>query len=93
MFENHFKKGEMMKEKNGVTVTSCSPKIWKKFTAQQQSAWECLFTVFNVVENFPPLPKNQKYDGQHIAVVAHNMACNAIWELARLEIIKGKRKR
>lgn len=77
--------------KKGVTVTSCAPKIWKKFSSRQQILWECLYYVFNKVENFPPLSKNEKYSQKHISVTAHNMACQAIWELARLKINESRK--
>jgi hypothetical protein len=70
--------------------TKCAPKIYRKFSNQQRLVWNHLYREFNEVSNFPPLAKNEKYSQEHIEVTAHNMACQAAWELARLNIIEGR---
>jgi len=71
--------------------TKCAPKIYRKFSNQQRLVWNHLYREFNEVSNFPPLAKNEKYSQEHIEVTAHNMACQAAWELARLNIIDGRK--
>jgi hypothetical protein len=77
--------------KSIVPKSKCAPKIYSKLSPQQRDVWNALYRVFNDVFNFPPLPKNKKYDCSHIEVTAHNMACQAVWELARLKIVVDRK--
>jgi hypothetical protein len=74
-----------------INKSKCAPKIYRKLSLQQQILWDALYKVFNDTMNFPPLPKNQKYDQSHIEVTAHNMACQAVWELARQKIVVDRK--
>lgn len=77
----------------------CAPKIWKKLSEQQQKAWSFLNDRF-VTELDILTTHGPDIHGHHvpvvggctnIAVVAHNLACEAVWELARQNILAGRK--
>ena len=71
-------------------VNPCAAKIWKKFLVADKNLWLALYERFLVKENYPPYlsrvvagagPK----DKDMIEVIAHNLACEAVWLLNRVK--------
>lgn len=59
----------------------CSPKIWKKFTKRQKLLWKAFYDRFVAEMKAGPNFVNR------IPVVAHNLACEAVWvEAKELEL-------
>lgn len=68
--------------------TKCSPKIAKKFTPLQLKMWNAFYETFNDDVNLPPM----KFTKEQVSVIAHNMACQSVWLLDRVGVIRGKKK-
>ena len=66
--------------------SKCSKNIWGKFSDEEKKLWENLYDSFLWNENFPPEWKIVNYEKSR-EVVAHNLACQAIW------ILQGKEKK
>jgi hypothetical protein len=74
--------------------SKCAPAIMRKMTDQQVGLWNCLYSKF--VEELKILEKCGKKKPTlvgNVEVIAHNMACEAIWELGTLHIVEVKEKR
>lgn len=56
--------------------TPCVPKIWAKLNPFQREMWLDFYRAFSEEYNFHPKHQPNK---EQMHVVAHNMACNAIW--------------
>lgn len=66
--------------------SQCSPTIWKKMSEENKELWSILFDVFFDKSNFPP-GWDSNLDCERQSVVAHNLACQAIW------LLDSKKKR
>lgn len=63
-------------------IQKCSTKIWKKFTLPERQLWEILYETFLLAENYPSYMAGKgPKDKMMRAVVAHNLACQAIWKI------------
>jgi len=72
-----------MKKKND--ILKCSPKIYKKFSDNQKAVWNNLNGVF--LEALKFLADMKKIPP--LEVIAHNLTCEALWELERSGVIKS----
>lgn len=51
----------------------CAPKIWKKFKPRQKRLWHAFYKRFLVELNV------LKDGSRNCPVIAHNLACEAVW--------------
>jgi len=58
----------------------CSPQIWKKFSPLEKLIWQDMYESFLIEPNYPP-EWNGKENAKKREVVAHNLACEALWTL------------
>jgi len=58
----------------------CSPKIWRKFSPLEKLIWKDMYEAFIFEVNFPPEWMRTE-DKKKREVVAHNLACEAVWTL------------
>ncbi len=58
--------------------TKCSPKLWKKLSPAEQALWKEYFSLFSGSFNFPDAWSDKSSKEQR-EVVAHNLACQAVW--------------
>ena len=57
----------------------CSPKIWKKFTKRQKLLWTAFYKGFSSKLKMMSVISKE--------VIAHNLACEAVWvEAKELEL-------
>ncbi|MDD5060656.1 MAG: hypothetical protein PHN44_00025 [Candidatus Marinimicrobia bacterium] len=84
-----------MKGKRNATM-ECAPKIWKKLSMAQQKMFTDLNQIF--VDELTLLMTQKSPNGKFAPIIsgntqvaAHNLACEAVWELARQSIIEGRK--
>lgn len=65
----------------------CSPMIWRKFNDFEKAAWLIFYEAFNL----PVLLPNEMAEGmkprdrrEKMKVIAHNTACQAVWNLHKV---------
>jgi hypothetical protein len=70
--------------------------IKRKLTVRQIELWECFYETFlrslKVTEKCTN-KKGEKLFSGDMVVLAHNLACEAVWELQVLKIVEGKSTR
>ena len=75
-------------------VKKCAPKIWNKLSAAQQALWVELRNIFInemiVLNQIRSKRKPLIIEGD-FEVVAHNLALEAVWELARQGIVEDRK--
>lgn len=59
----------------------CSSAIWKKFNEDEKAFWQLFYDAFCKMEN---LPTKIKMTDEQIDVLAHNMACQAVWAMREI---------
>ena len=90
-YRSRQKKGLFMSSLARLTL-DCAPKIWKKLSVPQQDLWCTLNSKFYYeLEILSKCGKKEQTVSGNLAVVAHNLACEAVWELARQKIIEGRK--
>lgn len=62
----------------------CAPKIWKKFSVYEKKMWAMFYEAFKQPHNYPNQNKKD------MDVIAHNHACQAIWEMEHRNCNLGK---
>lgn len=79
--------------KSVLPVVKCAPKIWNKLSSAQQVLWVDLRNIFisemivlNQIRSKKPLIIEGDFE-----VVAHNLALEAVWELARQGIMEDRK--
>lgn len=60
---------------------SCAPAIWKKYSEPQRKIWNGFYEAFNSSPNYP-----EKLTATEIEIIAHNLACRAVWDMPELLI-------
>ena len=68
------------------TRGKCAPALWGKMSKIEQTLWADFYETFIFEGNFPPGWEDEKKRD----VVAHNLACQAVWLLKSYIIPKGK---
>lgn len=58
--------------------TKASAKIWNKFSAEEKRLWRMFYSDFIWVLGKVSHIKIKRHD---ILILAHNLACHAIWDL------------
>lgn len=57
-------------------INPCAPKLWKKFNPAERELWMVFFQTFLKGESYPECIGDETRQ-----VIAHNLACEAIWAL------------
>ena len=58
---------------------NCSNKIWKKFSDEEKKMFNEVYELFIEDFNFPPKMQSNQHYKDWVKVIAHNLACNVVW--------------
>lgn len=65
----------------GSKVELCAPAIWRKLNDFEKRAWKVFYEAFRFDAL---LPAGVKVSKNQMEVVAHNFACQAVWNLHKV---------
>ena len=71
-----------MKKSEKFKLGKCSAPIWKKFTKEKKAYWQLFYDAFWLKE---ALPTGVEFTDDQMNVLAHNMACQAVWAMLKVE--------